>query len=130
MSTKKRVFISFDVEHDAGAKVMLAGQASLKDSPFDFYDASIKSELSGDWKEKARIKIRNADIVIVLCGVHTESASGVSAEIELAREERVPHFCLAAYPEKSCVKPKAASSSEKLYTWTWENLKNLIGGSR
>ncbi len=39
---KKRVFISFDVEHDEGAKAMLAGQAEFPDSPFDFPDASVK----------------------------------------------------------------------------------------
>ena len=130
MASKKKVFISFDVDHDALTKEALAAQAKLEDSPFDFYDASIKSELSGDWKEKARIRIRNADIVIVLCGEHTGSASGVSAELELVREERKSYFCLRAYADKVCVLPKTAPSGEKLYRWTWDNLKNLIGGSR
>jgi hypothetical protein len=39
---KTRIFISFDYDHNEGAKIMLAGQAKLEDSPFDFKDASIK----------------------------------------------------------------------------------------
>ncbi len=30
---KKRAFISFDYDHDEGAKTMLAGQANYSDSP-------------------------------------------------------------------------------------------------
>ena len=49
MATKKRVFISFDFDHDEGTKIMLAGQAKKPDSPFDFKDASVKDHLTGDW---------------------------------------------------------------------------------
>ena len=50
---KQRAFISFDYDHDEGAKIMLAGQAKHPDSPFDFTDASVKEHLTDDWKEKA-----------------------------------------------------------------------------
>lgn len=59
MATKKRVFISFDVDNDEGTKTMLAGQAKHDDSPFDFKDASLKEALSGDWKEKVRARMAN-----------------------------------------------------------------------
>lgn len=59
MATKKRVFISFDYDHDEDAKIMLAGQAKLPDSPFDFTDASVKDHLTGDWKEKIRRRMDN-----------------------------------------------------------------------
>ena len=49
---KVPVFISFDYDHDEGAKIMLAGQAKLTDSPFDFTDASLKEHLTGDWEAK------------------------------------------------------------------------------
>jgi hypothetical protein len=39
---KRRVFISVHYDHDEGAKIMLAGQAKLPDSPFDFKDTSVK----------------------------------------------------------------------------------------
>jgi len=49
---KKRVFISFDVDNDEGAKTMLAGQAKHEDSPFDFKDASVKSIFQGTGRKK------------------------------------------------------------------------------
>lgn len=33
---------------------MLAEQAKLPDSPFDFTDASVQDHLTGDWKEKVK----------------------------------------------------------------------------
>ena len=130
MTSKKRAFISFDIDHDEGTKRMLAGQADLPDSPFDFKDNSVKSHLSGDWKEKVRRRMDNVDVVIVLCGTKTHTATGVAAELTIAKEENKPYFMLAAYQDKRCTKPTSASQTDKVYKWTWQNLKNLIGGSR
>ena len=130
MPTKKRVFISFDIDHDEGAKTMLAAQAKLPDSPFDFKDNSVKEHLTGDWKEKVRRRMDNIDVVIILCGTRTNTASGVSAELTIAKEKSKPYFMLAAYSDKYCTKPTSAASSDKVYKWTWDNLKALIGGSR
>jgi hypothetical protein len=130
MVHKKRVFISFDVDNDKGAKEMLAGQAKLEDSPFDFKDASVKEHLTGDWKQKVRNRMANIDVVIVLCGEKTDTASGVSAELDIAKETKTKYFLLAAYSDKTCKKPKSAAEDDKVYKWTWNNLKLLIGGSR
>ncbi|TKJ33880.1 MAG: hypothetical protein CEE38_19855 [Planctomycetes bacterium B3_Pla] len=127
---KKRVFISFDIDHDEGAKVMLAGQAKLPDSPFDFKDASVKKHLTGDWEEKVRRRMDNIDVVVVLCGEHTHTASGVAAELTIAQDKDKEYFLLKAYPDKTCTKPTSAKSSDKVYNWTWPNLKTLIGGGR
>lgn len=130
MATKKRVFISFDYDNDEGAKTMLVGQAKLDDSPFDFKDASVKDHLTGDWKEKVKRRMDNVDVVIVLCGQKTDKAAGVAAELTIAKEKKKEYFLLAAYSDKTCTKPTSASSSDKLYNWTWPNLKTLIGGGR
>src|SRR5690349_21830438 len=123
MMATTRAFISFDYDHDEGAKIMLAGQAKLPDSPFDFTDASIKEHLTGDWKKKVSRRMANIDVVIVLCGEWTHTARGVAAEVEIAIEQGKNYFLLAAYPDKSCTKPSTASASDKVYKWTWENLK-------
>ena len=130
MATKKRVFISFDFDHDDDTKIMLAGQAKLPDSPFDFKDASVKEHLTGDWKEKVRRRMDNIDVVIVLCGEHTHKASGVASELTIAQDAKKDYFLLAAYADKTCTKPTSAKSSDKVYEWTWPNLKTLIGGGR
>jgi hypothetical protein len=130
LATKKRVFISFDYDNDEGAKIMLAGQAKLPDSPFDFKDASVKEHLTGDWQDKIKRRMDNVDIVAVLCGEKTHTATGVSAEMEIAMEKGKEYFLLAAYSDKTCTKPKGAAPTDKVYRWTWDNLKSLIGGGR
>jgi hypothetical protein len=123
-----RVFISFDFDHDAEIKELLAAQAKLKDSPFAIADFSIKVA-TRDWLNEARKRIRTSDVVVVLCGRHTHRASGVGIELQLAREEKVPYFLLAGYPDGTVTLPEGANN-EKLYEWTWPNLKILIGGKR
>lgn len=130
MATKKRVFISFDIDHDEGTKTMLAGQADLPDSPFDFKDASVKNHLTGDWEEKVRRRMDNIDVVIILCGTSTHTASGVAAELIIAKEKGIPYILLSAYKDKNCTKPTSATTGDKLYDWTWPNLKALIDGGR
>ncbi len=126
----KATFISFDAEHDEFLKVALVGQADNPDSPFAITDRSIKEPLDGNWKEKARGRIQRADLMIVLCGVNTHTATGVAAEVRLAQETSTPYFLLRGYPDKICTKPTTALPSDKIYDWTWPNLKLLIGGSR
>lgn len=128
--SKARIFISFDYDNDEDIKVMLAGQAKLQDSPFDFTDASVKEHLTGDWKDKVKRRLGNCDQMIVLCGTSTHTAKGVSAELAIAQELRMSYFLLNGRATKTCYKPVAALSTDKLYDWTWPNLKTLVGGAR
>ena len=128
MATK--AFVSFDYDHDADLKTMLVGQAKNPDSPFEIADYSVKEPLTGDWKRKVREKLKLVSVVIVICGEHTDTASGVSAELEIAQELAKSYFLLWGRSDKTCVKPKSAKASDKIYKWTWDNLKALIGGSR
>lgn len=127
---KRRCFISFDYDHDSDLKTMLVGQARNSDSPFEITDMSIKEAISEDWKAKARRRIKGCDIVIVICGEHTNTATGVSAELQIAQEEGVPYFLLHGRATRGCTKPVSAKASDKTYKWTWTNLKLLIGGAR
>lgn len=128
--SKKRVFISFDYDHDESQKNLLVGQSHNADSPFSITDMSIKEPIKTNWKENARRRIKGCDVVIVICGTHTDTASGVSAELKIAQEEDIDYFLLCGYRERPCVKPKSALDSDKIYNWTWENLKKLIEGAR
>ena len=123
-----RAFISFDYDNDARLKDLLVGQSKNPDSPFSIFDWSIKEASSG-WKDEARRRIRASGLVIVLCGKHTNTAAGVAIELSIAQEEAVPYFLLAGYSEGS-TKPTTAKSVDKLYNWTWDNLKALVGGAR
>jgi hypothetical protein len=130
MPRRLRAFISFDYDHDADLRTMLVGQARHADTPFEIADWSVKEAQTGNWKEKVRRRIRAVDVVIVLCGNHTDTARGVSAEMKMARLEGKPYFLLAGRKVGRNRKPSAARANDKVYRWTWENLRVLIHGGR
>lgn len=127
---KTRVFISFDYDHDEILKTFLVGQSKKDDSPFSLADWSIKEHIDNNWKKKARERIKAVDVVCVICGEYTDTATGVSAELKIAQEEEITYFLLNGYSSKTCVKPEAALGTDKIYNWTWDNLKILVGGGR
>lgn len=129
--SKKRTFISFDYDHDLSLKNLLVGQAKNDDSPFEITDMSIKAPIvDEDWKKNARKRIKGCDVVVVICGEHTDTATGVSAELHIAQDENISYFLLKGYSDKTCCKPKAAKTGDRIYNWTWDNLKKLINGAR
>lgn len=126
----KRAFISFDFDHDEDLRNLLAGQAKHPGSPFEIKDRSLKEPLTGDWKHKVQRRMDNVDVVIVICGEYTRTAAGVAAELAIAREKSKPYFHLWGRNAKTCTKPTSALSTDKIYKWTWDNLKSLIAGAR
>src|SRR5438105_3007423 len=110
-----RVFTSFDYDNDQDLRTMLVGQAKNPDTPFELADWSVKEPMTGDWKKKVRERIRKVDQVVVICGEHTDTATGVSVELEIAREEKKPYFLLWGRSKKTSVKPKAALASDQIY---------------
>ena len=126
---KTKAFISFDYDHDLDIKNTLVGQSKLDDSPFDITDMSIKEAIDSNWKQYARKRIRDCDVVIILCGKHTNTAKGVTAELTITMEEKKPYFLLAGHGKESKC-PKGVLSTDKMYKWTWGNLKSLINGYR
>ncbi len=127
---KKKVFISFDYDYDLELKNVLVGQARNPDSPFTINDMSIKQAIDSNWKYFARQKIRQCDIGIVICGKHTNNASGVAAELSIMQEEGVPYFLLCGRADGNVLKPSNAKNTDGIYKWTWDNLKKLIAGNR
>lgn len=54
--SKKRVFISFDYDHDETLKTFLVGQSKLPDSPFELADWSINQR-----NNHRRLESKSAD---------------------------------------------------------------------
>lgn len=126
---KPKVFVSFDYDHDSFLKEALVGQAQNPDSPFQISDWSVKEAQAYNWQDHAKMRISRSDIVVVICGQNTNSASGVSTELAIAKALNKPYFLLAGYKDKTNVRPRGYEK-EKMYDWTWPNLKILIGGGR
>ena len=127
---KKKVFISFDYDHDLELKNALVAQAELDDSPFEINDVSIKQAIDQNWKLFARRKIKESDVVVFICGRYTSNATGVTAEMSITREENKAYFLLCGRKDGNVQKPQNAKNSDRVYKWDWQNLKNLINGFR
>ena len=125
-----RAFISFDYDNDRDLKDNLIGQAQQQDSPFSIADHSLKEPLTEKWRNEVRNRIRAADLVIFICGKHTDKASGMTAEMSITREEKKHYFLLRGRPNEICQKPAMALKTDKIYVWSWKNLARLIAGER
>lgn len=125
-----RVFTAFDYDHDEFLRTALVGQSRHEDTPFEICDWSVKEPFTGDWEKKVRARIRKCGQMIVICGEHTHTATGVATELKIAQEETLPYFLLWGYADKTCYKPTSARATDKIYKWTWDNLKALIKGDR
>ena len=133
MANEKRhnVFISFDYDNDLQLKEGLIGQSRNDNSPFNVSDFSMKEAApQSKWRKEARERMKRCSVVIVMCGQHTDKATGVNAEITIAGELGKPYFLLQGYRKGKCVRPKGAKSTDKMYTWTWDNLVRLLNGER
>ena len=125
---KKKVFISFDFDNDELLRTSLIGQAKNEGSPFDMEDWSVKEPWNqSEWKEKCLSKIKRCDLMIVMVGEKTSTCSGVKAEIEMAKEAKIPVVGLKGYKDKKCPRPDGL---EGYYVWTWDNVKSLVNGGR
>lgn len=127
---KVRVFTAFDFDYDEDLRNLLVGQSRHPDSPFEMADWSVKTEMKGDWVAQVRTRMSQVDQVVIMCGENTHRATGVSIELKIAQELGKPYFLLWGRKTKTCYKPTAARSDDKVYDWTWDNLKALIGGRR
>ena len=122
---KKRIFVCFDFDNDKVLKDFIIGQARLPDSPFEVIDHSLKEEFPmKTWEEKARYAIRRSDIVLVMVGPKTYKAPGVLKEVQMAREEGIQIVQMIGYKDGEY---ESIPGAGRLYSWNWENLKNLLG---
>ena len=123
---RKRVFISFDFDNDVDLRDNLVAQSKHPESPFSMVDCSVRAPFDEKWRQEVRSIIRNADLTIVICGAHTDTAKGVAAELTITQEVGKPYFLLRGRPHRTCAKPAMARASDEMHTWSWENLQKLI----
>ena len=121
----KNVFVSFDFDNDKVLKDFIVGQAKNSDSPFSVADFSLKEAApEKDWETKAESAISRSDVLIVMLGPKTATASGVKKEIAIAKRLGKTRFQIIGYQEGSC--DLAATDGGRCYAWDWENLKKLL----
>jgi len=109
------VFLSFDLDHDNDCKQRFEEEVGSEASHFAVDDWSIR-EVADDWQEKARKRISNVDLMLVICGEHTDGAPNVNNEIAFAREVGTPYLLLDGRPGASR-KPRTARERDRLLEW-------------
>lgn len=121
---KKRVFVSFDFDHDKVLKDFIVGQARNKDSPFEVADWSMKEAApEAHWEDDARRRINRCEVVIVMVGRFTHKAPGVLKEVRMAREAAKPICQIIGHPG---TQPIRVPNAGRLLRWNWENLKRIL----
>lgn len=122
--SKKRVFVSFDFDHDKLLKDSIVAQSRIQDSPFEIADWSMKEAApQSNWAAEARSRIRRSDIVLVMVGEYTYKASGVLKEVNIAREEEIKIVQMIGGKD---IDYTSVPNAGPLYRWNWENLKKLL----
>lgn len=125
-SQKPRVFVSFDFDDDKILKDFIVGQSKMSDSPFEISDWSMKEAApQANWEAEARARISRSDMVIVMVGPKTYKAPGVLKEVKIARALEKSIYQIIGYRNRNY---KPVPDAGKLYSWNWDNLKNLFQG--
>lgn len=122
---KRRVFVSFDYDHDLALRNFIIGQARLNDSPFLVADHSLKEAAPEPlWELRARRAIARSEIVLVMLGPRTRFAKGVLKEIRMAKELGRPIVQIIGYRDGSA--GLRIPGAGRVYAWNWSNLKKLL----
>ena len=124
---KKKVFISFDYEHDNCEKGSLVSDLIHKVN-VAVEDISISKPVVNErWQTEARRRIEECDCVIFLCGEHTHQAKGVEAEMTITKQLRKKYY-LVRLGTKHVNPPSDAPSNAIIHKATIKNLVRLMNG--
>lgn len=122
-----RAFISFDFDHDETEKNLFVGQSKNSKSPFSIEDWSSKSSLpQPEWEELIKGKINKCNMLIVLSGQTMASATGVSKEITMAKDQDVPVFGVYVDEANSSSNLPKGLARNRTISWNWDGIASAI----
>jgi hypothetical protein len=122
-----RVFISFDFDNNLEQKNLFAGQAKNSRTPFSIEDWSSKTSLpQREWERLINEKINKCNILIVLVGKKTYTATGVEKEIAFAKENNVPIFGVYVGGANSLTSLPYGLQRNRTIVWEWDAIADAI----
>ena len=122
-----RTFISFDADHNLDEKVLFAGQSKNSKTPFSIQDWSAKSSMpQSQWEAIVKEKINKCNIVIVLVGTYTASATGPVKEIKMAKDQDVPVFGVYVGGANTSSNLPAGLQRNRTIKWDWNEISSAI----
>lgn len=122
-----RAFISFDFDNDKDYKELFAGQAKNSKTPFDIQDWSSKSHLpQSQWEKEIKDKINKCNMLIVLVGTKTHSATGVVKEIGFAKVQNVPIFGVYVGNAGASTTLPDGLARGRVVEWNWDKIATKV----
>ena len=122
-----RAFISFDYDHNSTEKMLFAGQARNSRTPFSVQDWSSKSTLpQAQWEVLIEDKINRCNMLIVLVGKSMSGATGVSKEIEMAKDLNVPVFGVYVGGADSSSNLPGGLQRNRTIAWDWGKIADAV----
>jgi len=122
-----RAFISFDFDHNETEKNLFVGQSKNSKTPFNIEDWSSKSSLpQSEWEKIIKDKINKCNMLIVLSGKTMASATGVSKEITMAKNQNVPVFGIYVDGANTSSNLPSGLARNRTISWNWDSIANAI----
>jgi hypothetical protein len=115
-----KAFISFDLDHDETEKNQFINQIQHSPSPFSVDSWSRKSIiLQSEWDTIVNSKIDKCNMLIILSGTQTATATNVIKEISMANSLKVPIFGVyISGADKTTTLPRGLQRNRTLpYDW-------------
>jgi hypothetical protein len=122
-----RAFISFDFDNNKTEKDLFMGQAYNSRTPFNIEDWSSRTHLpQKEWEDLIKGKIKKCNMLIVLAGKKTSSASGVEKEISFAKDNDVPVFGVYVGGAGSATALPDGLKRYRTIAWEWDEIADWI----
>ncbi|MDR1983558.1 MAG: TIR domain-containing protein [Prevotellaceae bacterium] len=122
-----RAFISFDFDNNLIEKNLFVGQAKNSRTPFNIGDWSSKTSLpQKQWEDLIKEKINKCNLLIVLVGKKTYSATGVVKEIEFANSQDIPLFGVYVGGANSTNTLPTGLQRNRTIDWDWDKIASAI----
>ena len=122
-----RAFISFDFDNDSDSKLLFAGQAKNSRTPFSIEDWSSKTSLpQKQWEALIEEKVNKCNLLIVIVGKKTYTATGVVKEITFAKKQNVPVFGVYVNGAGTSTSLPEGLPRNRTIDWNWDKIANAI----
>jgi len=122
-----RAFISFDFDNNSTEKLLFSDQAKNSRTPFNIEDWSSKESLpQKEWEELIKSKINKCNMLIVLVGKKTHTATGVLKEIAFAKSQDVPVFGVYVGGADDSTTLPTGLQRNRTIDWDWDDIASAI----
>jgi len=122
-----RAFISFDFDNNSTERTLFVGQSKNSKTPFNIEDWSSKSSLpQKEWEDLIKKKINKCNMLIVLVGKKSSTATGVIKEIKFAKDQDVPIFGIYVDGANTTTTLPTGLQRNRTINWDWAKIESAI----